>query len=59
MPKDGAPQVLAPFVMPIFVGVYFALMCPVISLVTRLCPSKDFKSTRNLLTESNIVVNTP
>ena len=39
--KDGAPQVFAPFVMPIFVGIYFALMWPVTWLVTRICPRKE------------------
>ncbi|MEC7394099.1 MAG: hypothetical protein VX839_04365 [Verrucomicrobiota bacterium] len=39
--KDGAPQVFAPFVMPIFVGIYFALMWPITWLVTRICPRKE------------------
>jgi len=39
--KDGAPQVFAPFVMPIFVGIYFAFMWPITWLVTRICPRKE------------------
>ena len=39
--KDGAPQVFAPFVMPIFVGIYFALMWPITWLVTRICARKE------------------
>jgi len=38
MTKDGVSQVLALFVMPIFVGVYFALMWPFTWLVATLCP---------------------
>lgn len=36
--KDGAPRMLAPFVMPIFVGIYFLAMWPFTWLVTRLFP---------------------
>lgn len=36
--KDGAPQLLAPFVMPFFVGIYFAMMWPFAWIVTRLFP---------------------
>jgi len=39
--KDGEPQVFAPFVMPIFVGIYFAFMWPITWLVTRICPRKE------------------
>ena len=39
--KDGAPQVFAPFVMPIFVGIYFAFMWPITWLVTRIFPRKE------------------
>ena len=39
--KDGAPQVFAPFVMPIFVGIYFAFMWPITWLVTRICPREE------------------
>ena len=39
--KDGAPQVFASFVMPIFVGIYFALMWPITWSVTRICPRKE------------------
>ena len=42
--KDGAPQVFAPFVMPIFVGIYFAFMWPITWLVTRICPRKELAS---------------
>ncbi len=45
--KDGAPQVFAPFVMPFFVGVYFALMWPITWLVTRIWPRKDWESAKN------------
>ena len=42
--KDGAPQVFAPFVMPIFVGIYFAFIWPITWLVTRICPRKELAS---------------
>ena len=42
--KDGAPQVFAPFVMPIIVCIYFALMWPITWLVTRICPREDKES---------------
>tara|TARA_B100001093_G_scaffold458188_1_gene470447 strand:+ start:414 stop:674 length:261 start_codon:yes stop_codon:yes gene_type:complete len=41
MTKDGAPQVLTPFVMPIFVGVYFVLMWPFTWLVAKILPRKE------------------
>ena len=34
--KDGAPQLFAPFVMPLFVAVYFLLMLPITWLVTKI-----------------------
>ncbi len=43
--KDGAPQLFAPFVMPIFVVIYFALMWPPAWIVTRLIPRKKPKPT--------------
>ncbi|MEM8955268.1 MAG: hypothetical protein AAGD22_14035 [Verrucomicrobiota bacterium] len=36
--KDGAAQVFAPFVMPIFVGIYFVLMWPITRTITRILP---------------------
>ena len=34
--RDGAPQLFAPFVMPLFVAFYFLLMLPITWLVTRI-----------------------
>lgn len=41
MTKDGAPQVFALFMMPIFVGFYFALMWPFTWLVAKILPRKE------------------
>ena len=47
MTKDGAPQVLTPFVMPIFVGVYFVLMWPITWLLTKIFPRKELAWVNN------------
>ena len=41
--KDGAPQLFAPFVMPLFVAVYFLLMWPVTWLVTKIWKRQGFE----------------
>jgi hypothetical protein len=41
MTKDGASEVLALFMMPIFVGFYFALIWPFTWLMPKIWPRKE------------------
>ena len=41
--KDGAPMVVAPFIMPIYVGIYFLIMSPVTWVVIKVCPRNNVR----------------
>ena len=47
MTTDGTPQVLTPFVMPIFVCVSFALRWPITWLLTKISPRKELAWVNN------------